>query len=217
MHALTRNKGLSSLGLMEKRAVRRQQRGLRRIDDILDAASVVFARDGIQAATTNQIAREAGISPGSLYRFFSDKTDIATTLSHRYAVQLGEAHQTALRTVDLVSASLPEVLNAVLDPIIAFKNSHTAFVALIDRTDLPSDFAEPISAVDTTFANTITSILRQRNPDAPAHEVQVAALTMINLFRGVMGGLGSVTGNADADLSEVKKAFLGYLDQKGLR
>ena len=31
-----------------------------------------------------------------------------------------------------------------------------------------------------------------------------------------MGRPGSATGNAEADLSEVKKAFLGYLDEKGL-
>jgi hypothetical protein len=43
------------------------------------------------------------------------------------------------------------------------------------------------------------------------------ARIMINLFRGVIGRLGLATGNAEADLSELKKAFLGYLDQKGLR
>ncbi len=40
---------------------------------------------------------------------------------------------------------------------------------------------------------------------------------MINLFRSVIGRLGLATGNAEADLSELKKAFLGYLDQKALR
>src|SRR4051812_43963566 len=70
---------------------RRQPRGERRIDQILLAAGVVFARVGYERATTNAIAAEAGISPGSLYQFFPNKEAIAGALETRYAEQMRNA------------------------------------------------------------------------------------------------------------------------------
>ncbi|GAA3303818.1 hypothetical protein GCM10020295_53370 [Streptomyces cinereospinus] len=42
---------------------RRQARGERRIAQLLEAAAAVFCSTGYTAASTNAIAREAGVSP----------------------------------------------------------------------------------------------------------------------------------------------------------
>ncbi len=44
---------------------------------IIDAASRVFERKGIQAATMAEIAGEAGLTPGAIYRYFDSKDDLA--------------------------------------------------------------------------------------------------------------------------------------------
>ena len=72
----------------ETRVVRRRARGLQRIASILDAAETVFAQVGYDEATTHQIADSAGISPGSLYQFFSNKEEIAQALAARYVEEL---------------------------------------------------------------------------------------------------------------------------------
>lgn len=59
---------------------RRQARGERRIAQLLQAAAGVFCRTGYAAASTNAIAREAGVSPGTLYQFFPNKEAIAVEL-----------------------------------------------------------------------------------------------------------------------------------------
>lgn len=43
---------------------------------ILDAAVACFAREGFHQTTTDDICREAEISPGALYGYFSSKEDI---------------------------------------------------------------------------------------------------------------------------------------------
>jgi AcrR family transcriptional regulator len=48
-----------------------------RRQSILDAASLVFSRRGFQAATMAEVAKEAGISPGAIYRYFESKDDLA--------------------------------------------------------------------------------------------------------------------------------------------
>lgn len=45
-------------------------------DEIVEAAMRCFARRGVQTATTDDICREAGISPGRLYYYFSSKEQI---------------------------------------------------------------------------------------------------------------------------------------------
>lgn len=50
---------------------------------ILDAAESVFARSGFHAATMQDVAGEAGMSPGNLYRYFSSKDAIVAGLAER--------------------------------------------------------------------------------------------------------------------------------------
>ncbi len=48
-----------------------------RRQSILDAASRVFSRKGIDLATMAEVATEAGISPGAIYRYFENKDELA--------------------------------------------------------------------------------------------------------------------------------------------
>lgn len=50
---------------------------------ILDAAERVFARAGFHAATMQDVATEAGMSPGNLYRYFASKDAIIAGMAER--------------------------------------------------------------------------------------------------------------------------------------
>lgn len=50
---------------------------------ILDAAERRFARSGFQRTTVNDVAAEAGMSPGNLYRYFDSKDAIVGALVER--------------------------------------------------------------------------------------------------------------------------------------
>jgi AcrR family transcriptional regulator len=52
-------------------------------DQLLDAASVLFARDGIQGTSIERIAAEAGFTRGAVYSNFADKDDLVVTLLDR--------------------------------------------------------------------------------------------------------------------------------------
>ncbi|MGV8964887.1 MAG: TetR/AcrR family transcriptional regulator [Cellulomonas sp.] len=54
-------------------------------DKILDAALELFNDRGTAAVTTNHVATQAGISPGNLYYWFSDKDEIIRELYARLA------------------------------------------------------------------------------------------------------------------------------------
>ncbi len=69
------------------------QREARR-QEILDAAVRCFSRDGFHNTTTADIVREAGVSQGVLYLYFSGKDDIIVALGDDR--RHGEAFVTAL-------------------------------------------------------------------------------------------------------------------------
>jgi len=55
---------------------------------ILDAAERVFARAGFHAATMQDVAVEAGMSPGNLYRYFTAKDAIIAGMAERDRSQI---------------------------------------------------------------------------------------------------------------------------------
>jgi AcrR family transcriptional regulator len=66
----------------EHRNNRRQQ--------IVDAAIACFARDGFHRATMQDICREAGLSPGGVYRYFASKDELIEAIAdQRHAREAG--------------------------------------------------------------------------------------------------------------------------------
>ncbi|MDF1748304.1 MAG: TetR/AcrR family transcriptional regulator [Alphaproteobacteria bacterium] len=63
----------------EKRSFVRLPRE-KRMRDIEKAARMVFSQHGFDAAPVNEIAAEAGISEGSIYKFYTNKRDLLHTV-----------------------------------------------------------------------------------------------------------------------------------------
>lgn len=191
--------------------IRRQRRGLARMAEILDAAARVFAAQGYDRATTNAIAAEAGISPGSLYRFFSSKEDIARALAERYRLEIGESHRGAFTDVDVTTPDIDDLLDRVVDPIIAFNRRNPAFITLFTRSDLPALLSSPVQPLEEAFAERLAQILTARNPALAPAEVARTARTAIQIFRGLIAG-----GTTPQDTAELKVVLRAYLTQKGI-
>lgn len=54
-----------------------------RRNQILDAATTVFAEKGFHRATIKDIARQAGIADGTIYTYFASKTDVLLAILNR--------------------------------------------------------------------------------------------------------------------------------------
>ena len=74
---------------------------------MIEAAARVFRREG-WSATTNRIAREAGVSIGSLYEYFPDKQALLVALAERHVELARTGIDAALQrggdTTELVAA-----------------------------------------------------------------------------------------------------------------
>jgi len=78
---------------------------------ILDAASACFSRQGFHQTSMQDICREAGLSPGAVYRYFSSKEEIiAATCAECQRQGLEVIHSAVQRSEDPL-----EVLDFLID------------------------------------------------------------------------------------------------------
>lgn len=89
------------------------------IDKILDAAGKAFAERGVSATGMAEIARSAGCSRGTLYRYFSTRHDLHVgfmnreggRLARRLEGELARFPDPRVRLVEAIARSVREVRN----------------------------------------------------------------------------------------------------------
>ena len=106
-----------------------QERGQRRVQQILDAAAELFSEVGYETATTNMIAHRANTSIGSLYQFFPNKEAIVETLAQRSADELARILIPPAQPVDRVQA-----IENFVDTIDHFSSEQPGFLPLLNDT-----------------------------------------------------------------------------------
>jgi AcrR family transcriptional regulator len=195
----------------EEKPRRRQARGERRIAQLLEAAASVFCRTGYTAASTNAIAREAGVSPGTLYQFFPNKEAIAVGLSdqllHHWRASQGQAF--AAENLDL---PLGEMLDAALDPLIAFNVANPAFGVLMHSADTPGPITEEITVLHGAVLTRVEEIVAGYVPGAPRADLARTANMTLALFKAGLDLIMSHEGaERDAYIVELKAAMYRYL------
>ncbi|MEV4000775.1 TetR/AcrR family transcriptional regulator [Actinomadura sp. NPDC049753] len=67
-----------------------QDRSRRTVERILEAATRVLSERGYDGASTNRIARAAGVGNGSLYQYFPNKDAIVIAVLDRFADRLAD-------------------------------------------------------------------------------------------------------------------------------
>jgi AcrR family transcriptional regulator len=86
------------------------------VERIVASGREVLLRDGYDAFSTNRIAAEAGISPGSLYQYFPNKDEIIDEVIRRYSDDLAE--QVAAALGDRLGDSGPRMIRATADALL---------------------------------------------------------------------------------------------------
>ncbi|MCP5163106.1 MAG: TetR/AcrR family transcriptional regulator [Hahellaceae bacterium] len=87
--------------VIEQRRQPVQERSRERVNAILDQAAEMIREVGVQGAKTSEIARRAGISLPSLYRYFPNKAAIIKALAEQHIAKLDNVLQGFIADFDL--------------------------------------------------------------------------------------------------------------------
>jgi AcrR family transcriptional regulator len=197
----------------EDQRVRRQARGQRRIAGILDAAAAVFAEAGYESTTTNAIAARAGISPGSLYQFFANKEAIAEALADRFLGEMRHAHASAFDLTDAAELALDELIDRMVDPVVAFNVANPGLKALFARTDMPAKLTAAIRPLQEAVSDRVETVIAAHAPALPAKQRARCALVSLQIVKALIPPIVAARGKERTALvAELKEALLGYLE-----
>lgn len=98
----------------------RQQRAQTLVSAILEAGSRVLVDRGYERLSMQEVARIAGVSPGSLYQYFPDKASLVAALVEEQSKRELSFHLARFKTLT-PDASFDETIAAVVRSVIAFQ------------------------------------------------------------------------------------------------
>jgi AcrR family transcriptional regulator len=190
----------------------RQQRGRERVDAILDATASLIATNGLAAVTMHRIARQSGTTIGSMYHFFPDVSAVVEALAERIEQDI-QSLLLALDAAEIDWASLTtaKAVDAFLDPIIEYGDSHPELFEVL-RTRVEPD-AAGLARIDALMLQLTGEIVGARLPGLTRAE-QVARSSAI---LGVIGGISRRVDEVPSPprktmIKEMKRVIVAYLD-----
>ncbi len=192
-----------------------QTRSRRLVARILAAAARVFAEVGFDAATTNRIAEEAGVSVGSLYQFFPNKAALRAVLRQEWLERVHGALGPALAPEP--RRPLPVIIAQVLAAFEALDRTQPGLLRVLLTHDPqePRALQEPAHAsVLKAITGQVEALLAALAPTLdPARRATVAWLC-IHLADALFTRPGPHGAGFDPALvREVEAALVGYLTQ----
>jgi AcrR family transcriptional regulator len=128
----------------------KQRRAVVTFDAVLDAVIRVLKREGFGALTTNRIAEVAGVSIGSVYQYFADKSAIFAALHQRHIEEIDRLIAGAL--VKHAASPLDELSRALVEAMVDAHTGDPELFALLasevpHRAGSTQDFATRLHGV----------------------------------------------------------------------
>lgn len=169
---------------VQSRELPKQQRSRETVEVILKAAARLLVEDGYDKASTNRVAREAGVNIGTIYRYFPNKEALFATLFEQHVEQVASAVDTKSR--DLTDRSLPSavrgLIEGMLEGVMVEPELHQALVEQVPPDARPERgpiLEERIQQIIRDYIDKHRTELRQRDSDLAAFVVvqTVRALT----------------------------------------
>lgn len=168
-----------------RRGAHRQQRGLRRVDEILAEAGALFAEVGYDRATTNMIAARAGISPGSLYQYFPNKEAIAHAYATAATARLHQVYDAVL-VPEIIGLPVWDFLDTYMEALIAAGREFPGYLSLAIASTISPPIALALSTLNGEIVDRVDELLRARWPAVDPETRRVRGMLSRRLYLTVL-------------------------------
>ena len=147
----------------------RRLRGLRRRQQILEAATVLIRTRGFQGVTMEEIGEAAGVTGAALYRHFRSKDELlaavlAPAAEVLWAAPPSDASAAPLDALDAVLARLASVAVEQPDVIVLWHQ---------EWRNLPADEREATRRLVARTVESLSRLLRKARPELTAAEARL--------------------------------------------
>ena len=190
-----------------------QTRSQQRVDLILNISADLFAEIGYESVTTNAIAERAGISIGSLYRYFPDKDAILHALSSRHYEQVRMLFDEVC-TKDAVYLPLAVLIDRLIDAFVELHVACPAYKHILLGSDVSADIAAASEALDQEIIERMAGVLILTAPDLDeqrAHLVATVCKAQVKALLAMITPSGTQEFQSQV-IAEMKRMLVAYLE-----
>lgn len=195
-----------------QRRTPRQARSRETRDAIVEAAARLFAERGLRRTTTAQVARLAGVSPGSMYQYFPSKEALVAAIYEREG-----ARQQALLVrlvTELGTDDVPRLIRAFVSHWVELIEQDLALHrVLFEELPRVSGFSA-VLPFDAQATQLLTALLSTARARAQPRDLKMAALLVVRASRYALLALldGHIEATARQSLiDELSDMIAAYL------
>ncbi|MEL6468366.1 MAG: TetR/AcrR family transcriptional regulator [Cyanobacteria bacterium J06623_4] len=189
----------------------RQQRSRARVEQILAAAAKVFWEVGYDAATTQEIARQANTAVGTLYRFFPNKLAIFHALEKQHRQDV-ENIQAQLVSPEFAQLPLADMVQQTVKIFASYFEDLGSRVVYTQYYTHPELYAQFDAAVDYSYIRRFAILLRMRNPQLSIDKSELVAEICHRTFNAIfLRALGSEHHYKHQLYQELQQLLTNYL------
>ncbi len=181
-----------------KRRVPQQDRGERRVAEVLEAAAAVIAEVGYETATMTEMAERAGASIGALYQYFPNKEAIARALRQQFGDEM-EARWAPLANQG-ATLTIKQLVDRIFDVMIDFMENRPAYIPLMNA---PKNYKRD-PAARNRLREHFAALFREKRPEL----TQEAAFRIANVTVQVVKGMSPLYADArPAEREQIVREF----------
>jgi AcrR family transcriptional regulator len=161
-----------------------------REEGILDVAQALFRREGYDAVSMAMVARQAGLSEGTLYNYFSDKRDLVLRVGGRIMAQIVADAERVVRDAPSLREGLEGLIAIQFRIVLEDKELYRMLLREVraDKTYSRADNRSMFRAYTDVFF----ALIDKWRPDAATH----SPLSLPMMRDLVYGGTEHVAWNA---------------------
>ncbi|MCU0653956.1 MAG: TetR/AcrR family transcriptional regulator [Polyangiaceae bacterium] len=162
-----------------------QERSRATVEAILEAAARILEREGLgRGFGTNRIAREAGVSVGSLYEYFESKDAIVKAMGERHVARVQGLIDQAFGA--LRQAPAEEAVGWVVDGLFLLHGERPDLQRVLQHEYFSRFGFDPFIATDRHLSARLVEWLAEQHPGAEREELEARAFVAVRAGRSVI-------------------------------
>jgi AcrR family transcriptional regulator len=186
-----------------------QERSRQTVSTILDACARLLVSEGFYSITTDKIAKEAGVSIGSLYQFFGNKESVVQAL----VTKIIEEDKHTLREQTRALSALPQEqrIRGMVEIAINLRKQNAELRAKLSTIQYYVTDAAFVSDSIRFFQD----VVKYNLPQTPGRDLEKVSYIIVNAFLGMMNTMAIDRPDFIHDQSlidEVTSLIYKYLD-----
>jgi AcrR family transcriptional regulator len=179
---------------------------------ILEVAAKLFARRGVADVSMADIAKEAGVGKGTLYRRFDNKGMLCLALMEKDLIRFQDIMLERMRAMTDEKVSPLTQLNQFLDALIHFMADNMPYWCEINREGVrPSDHSAPYFWLHMTVSGLLRLAVSAGELEPDTHIDLSADMILWTVSARAIRFFSDVRGQSLADISTVAQQLVSGL------